>query len=223
MKLLEVKQGYRLIVSLGFSCAPAINLKRYGLRKFSMPLDWMISYSLTDVNRLLRSRFQQFMEFRNLHKLDETDFLLDDGDPVYLDNLRSDLSHAYFIKDASYNIISVHDFPVIPGQDWTAGYPAYRLKLERRTRRFWSQLMSSSDTLFVRWFADADQVRELQLILTALLKNKNFTILILNPVPGLSTTREVEWGIQNVCVLEVSPDLNDYANWDYILQGISLY
>lgn len=74
MKLQDVKKDYGLIVSLGSSCAPAINLKRYGLRKFSMPLDWMISYSLADVNRLLKNEFKNFMDFRNLHPLDETHF-----------------------------------------------------------------------------------------------------------------------------------------------------
>lgn len=222
MKLQDVKKDYELIVSLGSSCAPAINLKRYGLRKFSMPLDWMISYSLADVNRLLKNEFRNFMDFRNLHPLDETHFLLDDGDPVYLDHSRNNLSPSYFIRDSLYNIISAHDFPIITGQGWSASYPAYRLKLEYRIGRFWNSLLSSDDSLFVRWFASAEQVLELHMILSKLLNNKKFTILILNPIPGLSATREAEWGIGNVCVLEVPGDMNDYANWDYILQGISL-
>ncbi|WP_445739193.1 DUF1796 family putative cysteine peptidase [Paenibacillus sp. FSL F4-0236] len=44
------------------------------LRTFSMPLDWMISYSLTDVNRLYKNRFQNFMELTNLQMLEETHF-----------------------------------------------------------------------------------------------------------------------------------------------------
>lgn len=56
------------------SCAPAINLQRNSLRKFSMPLDWMVSYSLADVNRLYKNRFQNFMELINLQILDETHF-----------------------------------------------------------------------------------------------------------------------------------------------------
>jgi hypothetical protein len=222
MKIQEVKKDYGLIVSLGSSCAPAINLKRYGLRKISMPLDWMISFSLADVNRLLKEEFKNFMDFRNLHKLDETHFYLDDGDPVYLDNTRSNLSKSYFIRDSLYNIISAHDFPIVEGQDWSTAYPAYRLKLDYRIERFRNSLLSSSDTLFVRWFASYEQVVELRMILSKMLKNKKFTILVLNPIPDLSSIREVEWGMENVCVLEVSSDMNDYANWDYVLSDISL-
>lgn len=39
-----------------------------------MPLDWMVSYSLADVNRLYKNRFQNFMELINLQILDETHF-----------------------------------------------------------------------------------------------------------------------------------------------------
>lgn len=74
MNLQDVKKNYDLIVSLGMSCAPAINMQRNNLRTFSMPLDWMISYSLTDVNRLYKNRFQNFMELTNLQMLEETHF-----------------------------------------------------------------------------------------------------------------------------------------------------
>lgn len=112
MNLQDVKKSYDLIVSLGMSCAPAINMQRNNLRTFSMPLDWMISYSLTDVNRLYKNRFQNFMELTNLQMLKETHFFLEDGVPAYPNGNKNALVKSYFIQDTCYNIISVHDFPI---------------------------------------------------------------------------------------------------------------
>ncbi|NHW36816.1 DUF1796 family putative cysteine peptidase [Paenibacillus aceris] len=44
------------------NCDPAAYLRGHHLRKFSMPLDWVMSPSLTDVNRLLAHKFTGFME-----------------------------------------------------------------------------------------------------------------------------------------------------------------
>ncbi|WP_342565801.1 DUF1796 family putative cysteine peptidase [Paenibacillus sp. FSL R7-0345] len=222
MNLQDIHKEYDLIVSLGSSCAPAINMRRYGLRKFAMPLDWMISASLSDVNRLIGSRFDGFMELENLSKLEETDFFLNDGDPLYDDPARHSLSKSYFIKDSRYNIVSAHDFPVIPQVDWRSCYPAYRQKLDRRITRFWANLLLSSNSLFIRWHASYEQVYELRYILSTLLRGRSFTILILNPAEHLTVTRELPWGMEHVCALEVPGDMNDYANWDYLLSGIRL-
>ncbi|AIQ46732.1 hypothetical protein R70723_13270 [Paenibacillus sp. FSL R7-0273] len=222
MNLQEIQKEYDLIISLGSSCSPAINMRRYGLRRFAMPLDWMISSSLGDVNRLLSSRFNRFMALENLSRLEETHFFLNDGNPVYDDPARGSLSQSHFIRDSMYNIISAHDFPLIPNVDWRAFYPAYRQKLDRRITRFWASLMASSSILFIRWSASYEQVYELREIVSVLLGGKSFTILILNPSEHLPVSRELPWGMEHVCALEVPNDMNDYANWDYILSGIRL-
>ncbi|KUP24634.1 DUF1796 family putative cysteine peptidase [Paenibacillus sp. DMB5] len=222
MNLQDIKIEYDLIVSLGSSCAPAINLRRYGLRKFSMPLDWMISASLSDVTRLIKSRFNRFMAFENLSRLDETHFYLNDGNPVYDNPDGQSLSKSYFIRDSEYNIISAHDFPIIPNVDWRSFYPAYRQKLDRRITRFWANLVQSTSSLFIRWSAGYEEVYELRDILSTLLRGRSYTILILNPAEHLTVTRELPWGMEHVCALEVPGDMNDYTNWDFILNGIRL-
>lgn len=55
-----------------------------------------------------------------------------------------------------------------------------------------------------------------------ILKPNEFTVLILNPVRELTSIREIKWDIDNVCVLEVPDDMNDYDSWDYILKDIQL-
>ncbi|USK76737.1 hypothetical protein LIT31_09425 [Peribacillus frigoritolerans] len=47
---------------------------------------------------------------------------LDDGDVFFL--MGGKQQKAYFIQDTYYNVISVHDFPLIPNQDWTHFSPA---------------------------------------------------------------------------------------------------
>ncbi|WP_160044040.1 MULTISPECIES: DUF1796 family putative cysteine peptidase [Paenibacillus] len=46
-----MKGAYDIIVSLGSWCGPSIFLCRRQLRRFSFPLDWMISNSVTDLTR----------------------------------------------------------------------------------------------------------------------------------------------------------------------------
>ncbi|OMD43048.1 DUF1796 family putative cysteine peptidase [Paenibacillus odorifer] len=222
MKLQDVKESYDLIVSLGMSCAPAINMQRNNLRKFSMPLDWMVSYSLADVNKLFKSRFENFMGLINLQILADTHFFLEDGLPVYPNENKNALVQSYFIRDIFYNIISVHDFPITMGKHWSTTYPTYKAKLDLRIKRFWDKLINSKKTLFIRWSATYEQAVELQAILSDILKPNEFNVLILNPVRELTSIREIKWDIDNVCVLEVPDDMNDYDSWDYILKDIQL-
>jgi hypothetical protein len=214
MKLQDVKKSYDLIVSLGMSCAPPINLRRSSLRRFSMPLDWMISYSLTDVNRLYKNKFQNFMEFTNLEILQKTHYFLEDGSPVYPNENGSTKVKAYFIRNTLYNIISVHDFPIILGKHWSTDYPSYKMKLDLRIKRFWDTLMISNHILFVRWASSYEQALELQSTLSDLLQPNEFTVLILNPILELKSVQETNWEIDNVCVLEVPSDMNDYESWN---------
>jgi hypothetical protein len=187
-----------------------------------MPLDWMVSYSLADVNRLYKNRFQNFMELKNLQLLEETHFFLEDGLPVYPNGNKNALVKSYFIRDTLYNIISVHDFPVTLGKHWSITYPSYKAKLDLRINRFWNKLLTSKKTLFIRWSASYEQAVELQVILSDILKSNEFTVLILNPVSELTSVREVNWGIHHICMVEFPDDMNDYDSWDYILKDIQI-
>lgn len=131
MNLEELKRTtYDLIASLGQNCDPAGHLRRHKLRKFSMPLDWVVSTSLTDVNRLLANKFQGFMDLSNLQVIE--------GSSQYVDEFAAVVQKmpSYFIKDMRYNVTSVHDFPIIPLQSWHYTYHVYKAKLNVRIQRF---------------------------------------------------------------------------------------
>ncbi|MGG3557890.1 DUF1796 family putative cysteine peptidase [Peribacillus frigoritolerans] len=97
---------------------PSLNLRR-----FSFPLDWVVSNSLPDVSRILKNRFVGFMDLKNMKQVGGIASYLDAGDVVFSDE-GCKQKKAHFIQDTYYNVISVHDFPMIPNQDWTHLYPA---------------------------------------------------------------------------------------------------
>jgi len=221
LNLQQIKGAYDVIVSLGSACNPAMQLRRHNLRSFSGPLDWNVSLSLSDVNRLLKNKFDSFMELKNMHLLDETHFFLNDGVPVFPNDGSTQPIKSYFVKDNHYNIISIHDFPIIPNQDWTVTYPSYKEKLNRRINRFLDKITKSQSILFVRWAASYDQAVELQSILSGIVKG-HFNILILYPVEGFQGVSDMNWGIEKVCSVKVPNIPFDDTTWDYVLNGITL-
>ncbi|MDQ7862102.1 DUF1796 family putative cysteine peptidase [Peribacillus frigoritolerans] len=47
---------------MGSWCSPALHKNRYDLRSNSFPLDWVQSGFLPEVNRLLKNKFEGYME-----------------------------------------------------------------------------------------------------------------------------------------------------------------
>nr|WP_328803584.1 DUF1796 family putative cysteine peptidase [Paenibacillus silvestris] len=214
LKLYEIKGSYDAIVSLGSACNPSLQLKRHHLRPFSGPLDWHVSLSLSDVNRLLKNKFDNFMNLSNMILIDGVAHLLDDGDPI-----QSVQSH--FVKDTYYNILSVHDFPIMPNQHWTTVYPTYREKMKRRIDRLMDKMQTSRTILFVRWAATYDQAVELQSVLSETV-NGQFSVLILCPAEITPVVSLLDWDLERVCALEVPADPNRNATWDYVFQGVKM-
>ncbi|CAM4307556.1 DUF1796 family putative cysteine peptidase [Paenibacillus typhae] len=211
MDISEIKGAYDCIVSLGSSCEPAAHLRRKGLRSFSSPLDWVVSLSLTDVNRLLSSRFAGYMEIENMSPVE--------GNDVFVENEVVMPVKSYFIKDFYYNVISVHDFPVLDGQEWSAAYPGFKSKIEMRSQRLLDQLAVSRRTLFIRWGSTYEEAAALQQTLRPLTGGE-FLILIVNGVDGLESVINNGWGYPGICSLSIPNRAGDNETWDYLLDGI---
>ncbi|MGQ3381490.1 DUF1796 family putative cysteine peptidase [Priestia endophytica] len=223
MKFEEIKGSYDLMVGLGSWCGPALHLRRHNLRRFSFPLDWVISNSLPDVSRLLKNRFQGFMELKNMKWTEGYAHLLDDGDAIFPPEGGTEPVNAHFIEDTYSNIISVHDFPVIPNQDWEVLYPSYKEKLNQRINRFLEKVENSSSILFIRWgVTNPNEAVELKSILSEMTSGK-FNILILNAVSGLQEVMPIDWGIDGIASIQVPlENPNDNNVWDYAFQGLTL-
>jgi hypothetical protein len=221
LNLDDIKGAYDVIVSLGSACNPAMQLRRHHLRSFSGPLDWKVTLSLSDVSRLLKNRFKGFMELEHMCLLDETHFYLKDGFSVLPDDGSAQPIQSYFVKDTCYNVISVHDFPILPKQAWTVTYPSFKEKLNSRINRFLEKITNSPSVLFVRWAGNYDQAVELQAVLSEIVKGQ-FNILLLYPVESLQNISEINWGIDRVCVVGVPNVPGEDSTWDYVFKGITL-
>ncbi|SDD30702.1 Putative papain-like cysteine peptidase [Paenibacillus sp. UNCCL117] len=206
MRLSELAGTYDAVFSLGQNCTPAIQLEKNGLRPFAGVLDWMMSDTLADVNRLLLTRFGHFMEWSDLQVM-------------------SAGYKSYMVKDLHNNVISVHDFPLSKNtEQHLATYGEFKEKLNRRIARFYEKAGSSQRILFVRLLGAYEEVRELQAILRSIVAH-DFTLLIVN-YTGVTGLTEIEWGLNHVCVVEIpSADLWNYASdpyWEQMFKGVSL-
>ncbi|KWW21504.1 MULTISPECIES: DUF1796 family putative cysteine peptidase [Peribacillus] len=222
LKLQDIKGKYDVIISLGSWCGPSLNLRRHNLRRFSFPLDWVVSNSLSDVNKLLKNGFDGFMDIKQMQRIDGVAAYLDDGDAVFADEGRKK-QNAHFIQDSTYNIISVHDFPIIEEQDWRQLYPAYKEKLNDRIRKFIEILANSQSVLFIRWGAvSIPEALELRSILAGMTPGK-CNILFLDPIADIPSVKEIDWGIDGICTTQVpSQSPNDDSMWDHVYDGLAI-
>ncbi|CAH0261944.1 hypothetical protein SRABI96_03452 [Peribacillus sp. Bi96] len=224
MNLREIQGSYDLVASLGSWCGPALHTKRHNLRKNSFPFDWVQSPFLSDVNKLLKNRFEGYMELGNMVEKEILAHFVDEGNTVF-EQGGTEPAKAHFIHDSYYHIDSVHDFPRIPNQDWIVQYPSYKEKLKQRIERFFTHITQSQSILFIRYEwgkANDDEVVELQSILSQITKGK-INILIMEPLDGLQGVKEVNWGLNGICLVQVprqNPD--DHAIWDEVLKGVIL-
>ncbi|MNH90796.1 hypothetical protein D3C73_433410 [compost metagenome] len=213
MNLREIKKSYDAIIGLGSACDPALQLRRKNLRTFSSPLDWVVTLSLSDVSRLLKNKFKDYMDLNHMKLIDGKAHVIEDG---VIQPLKS-----YFVKDSYYNIISVHDFPILPHQEWYEILPAFKEKINPRIDRLLEKIINSKSILFIRWAAKYEEVVELKLVLSEMTKGQ-FHILVLCPEDGLQSVEEMEWGIDQVCSIKVPNLSSDTITWDYALDGITL-
>ncbi|MBH0172522.1 hypothetical protein IHV09_03085 [Fictibacillus sp. 23RED33] len=226
MRLQDIKKPYDAVISLGSECGPGIHLRRHFLRKVAFPFDWVCSHSLAGINELLRTRFKRYMKFRNMEKIHtyKPGYVLDDQGVTTG-------SHSHFIKDHKYNVISVHDFPIIPEQHWILNYLNFRRTIKQRVQRMYEWFRKSSSLLFIRWSVidiDEEQLKketaELEMVLSTCVKG-DFNILMIYPTDKVGQLTEVNWGMKHVCVIYVPVKIDPITHndtWDLLLNGISI-
>lgn len=221
MKFSEVQNSYSLYVGLGSACDPALGLRRFGLRRFSMPFDWCVTNTIDHVTRVLRNRFADYMKIENLVvEQDQSHYYLDDGNPVTVEQ-KSIASH--FVRDTLYDVLSVHDFPIISDGSWQLMYPTFRRKLDERIERLLTTLAASPSVLFVRWAGTVDHALALQPVLRDLTGGTAHLLVLRAVGDGEDVPiRDLEVDAEGVCVVQVPNRPGDAALWDMALSGRSL-
>lgn len=119
---------YKYVISLGFFCSVASELKRIDLRSMSGPFDWVIS-DLSGVLMLIQQRF--------------TDFL----NPQYLEQNKE---YPYILTNQKYKIDFYHDFS--PEEPLSEQIQSVTEKYTRRINRFYEAIRQP--TLFIRYIHD---------------------------------------------------------------------
>lgn len=207
MRLADIKGTYQAIFSLGDLCLISIQLEKNNLRPSTGPLDWMASFRLRDVSRLLANRFAGFMD-RN-HLVVEKQI----SDALYL------------VSEKKYNLLINHDFFTHNNSpDNLAAYPAIKAKYDQRVQRFLHKCQTCPKILFIRTEGTLEEVEELQRVLSGLVAY-DFNILLINHSNEVQTIVENPFPLEKVCSLQLPEtgkwDLNDRL-WAFILSGIHL-
>lgn len=184
-----------------------------------MPLDWVVSLALPDVRRLFENRLAGFMELETMQPVEGSATHYDEeqtGDPA-----DAPARATYFVKDTRYNILSVHDFPVVPDQAWHAGYPSFRSKLELRINRFLKSLAEAPSVLFVRWSGREEDALALHPVLAAMTSGR-VDLLLLRPETEARCITSLQTDGDGVCLVRVPDRPGDVVMWDEVLRGMSL-
>ena len=88
---LKERLYFDAIVSIGVACRPSHYLKRFRLRYFSSPFDWMMSYKLDTISIYREYGFSNFF----------TDY-----------KIIGKSNSNYKVQDNYTGMISMHDFPI---------------------------------------------------------------------------------------------------------------
>lgn len=134
---MENKQ-YENVVSLGFFCSPALEFKKIGVRKASLPFDWLISSEFENVLKLIKNGFEDFLN------------------PEYMYQLKD---HPKYYRNVKYEIDFYHDFDEYISFD--EQIDAVTQKYKRRIDRFFALIQKP--TLFIRYISsqkEAEYIKE---------------------------------------------------------------
>lgn len=113
-----------IYISLGKDCSIAYQLQKRGLRKQTLPFDWLVTKSFSQVIRCIESGFQDFFEdFKVVKQSDKFPLLDDDWSPKGENETLSVVN--------SYGFIFHHDFH----SDLSSEIPSVKEKYQRRIDR----------------------------------------------------------------------------------------
>ncbi|GAY75484.1 DUF1796 family putative cysteine peptidase [Sporolactobacillus inulinus] len=206
MSFKRINGTYDAIFSLGDLCLASIQLRRHNLRPFAGVIDWMGSPSLNDVNRLLKNRFEGFMDASHL-------------------SIRGYANaQNLLVAEEQYGIMSNHDFDTARNTGaYLATYPEVKAKFDRRIKRFLNKCETSKRILFVRTEGTFDEILALEDTLSELVKG-DFRILVINHT-NVSGIVVQNWPLDNVLSLEF-PNVEKWegnnALWAQVLKGVHI-
>lgn len=146
-----------LFVSVGGVCRPAHYLRRFHLRSFSSPFDWITNYKLEHIIHFLRNDGADF--FANIEYM---------GDDEWV--------KTHSIKDTNTGMISIHDFPL--NKSVEEYYPDFIAKYKRRFANLKKALQKSKCIVFLSYRNET--LQEFQIFLNEMQKIHSAEYIFVN-------------------------------------------
>jgi len=128
-------------IPLGMNCAPAHTLRKLGLRKSALPLDWNVTPISAAID-LIENNFEGFLDEENLSFLPSTPRLLFNEVGIELEMKNDIITPAYCKR---YNILFPHDYP----ENHIQSIHLVKQKYNRRITKFRELLNSSKQLIFI--------------------------------------------------------------------------
>lgn len=127
------RNEFDFVVSLGYDCSCAMNLRKLGLRSCSSPFDWLTEADIWTRIKLLETHFADFLEKEHLTKLVKGPNAPGKGNDHY--------------RDEPTGFCFYHDFREdLPFEE---SYAQVKTKYNRRIDRLYKKISESRHTLWV--------------------------------------------------------------------------
>lgn len=176
---------FKNFISIGYFCSVALELEKCGLRSFSSPLDWNITWSLKGVIDAINNHFEGFLDIETLEQ--EKECPEHYRCPKYLIDFYHDFDKYHSLKDQ---------------------IDCVREKYNRRIENFYKSIMEP--TLFVRYICSQWDGSEFEWI-----DNNYEYILSsikwFNPLNNILFITSSDRQLSSCKAIYVKPDENDYV------------
>lgn len=171
-----------VVISLGYRCQVALQLRIHNLRKEAFPFDWMIT-PFESLYRLLENDFEDFLQPEKL--IFRKRFLYQDD----WGEFKGSYPH---IWESKYNLLLRHDFDLL--DNFIEQYSVVASKYERRIIRFYNTLNSGKHVYFFRRVITKNQAQVLRDLLVKKFPTLSFTLVAISYYPEAKQ----DWTIPNV-------------------------
>ena len=187
---------YDLVVNLGSNCQVAYQLKRHDLRRFSGPLDWLVSEDAANIVKAMQDRFASL--FDNYEVVGENE-------------------ECYLVKDLKYGFLSVHVFHL--NQNFNESYCELKQKISRRSEKLFKKASEYENILVVRLGIEDYFMKDFLVSIENIIQ-KSVDMIFVNY--GQETFK-IDYGkVAYVQITNPERWEGDDEAWDYVLENIRL-
>jgi hypothetical protein len=201
------------VISFGARCAPASNLRIYGVRMAAYPFDWMVS-NFDSLYQALQDDFAHFLEAKYLVFYPEKN--------AVLDYYKFEFLHDFPSYQNQVLIADVDNHHVLGGKirdDWKDFILVVQEKYFRRIERLRAVFEGNDKVYIIRHLGmNKDQSEKLRDLLIKKYPNLDFTLI----VGSNNENMKIDWGLSHVKNYYINPSKLDYHEWAKIFNDLGI-